>query len=247
MIVPNRPSATAPIPTTSSVEIPPLPLLVVGAVTGAAVVAVWVVLRAGTVGVGVLRPPNGAAASAVAGSASATSNAGTPANARIRRNPGLTRPIYPRPVRRLRRRGTQATSDPHRAARRPGRHGADADAQQRAARGREKAPLDRVLDPRGPRRRALRRGDGTQLVPKGDGGLHASEGADADPPDGRRLAGPRRAARRRPQGGGREAWPGGSLLPRAVRPARDGPARAPARLEHLGSDPRRADRDRADN
>src|SRR5450755_1687736 len=137
MMVANRPTATTPIPIRSSVEIPPLPVVVVGTVTGAAVVAVWVVARDGTVVVGVLRLPNGAAATAVAGSARATSNAGTPTNARMRRNPGLTRPIYPPPVPRLRRRGTQATSDPNRAARRPRRHGADADAQQRAARGRE--------------------------------------------------------------------------------------------------------------
>src|SRR6202035_2399397 len=169
MIVPNRPSATTPIPNTSNVEIPPLPVVVVGTVTGAAVVAVWVVATVGTVVVGVLRL-NGAAASAVAGSVSATSNAGTPTNARIRRNPGLTRPIYPPPVPRLRRRGTQATSDPHRAACRPRRHGADADAQQRTARGGEEIPLDRLLDPRCPGRRALRRGGGAQLVPEGDGG-----------------------------------------------------------------------------
>src|ERR1700674_5076096 len=183
MIVPNTPRVTTAIPTTSSAESPP-PVVVVGTVTGAAVVAVWVVV-AGTDVVGVLRAPNGELASAAAGSANAATNASTPTNARVRRDPGLTDPIYPPAVPRLRCRGTQATPDPNRAARRSRRHGGDADAQRRATRSREEVPLDRVLDPRRPRGRALRRGHGAQLVPEGDGRLQPSAGADADPPHGR--------------------------------------------------------------
>ena len=56
-------------------------------------------------------------------------------------------------------------------------------------------------------------------------------GAHADPPHGRRVAGARRAPRRRPQDRGRAARPGGAVLAPAVRPARDGPDRAAARVE----------------
>ncbi len=106
---------------------------------------------------------------------------------------------------------------------RPGCDPAAGEPHRRAAAERVEAPRGGEGDPGRPRRGALRRGHGAQVLQRGARGLPPA-GAPGAAADDEGLDGARRAPAGRPQGGDGEARPAGPLRSPAVHAADDGAA-----------------------
>ena len=140
---------------------------------------------------------------------------------------------------------SEAASDPGRIQVRARRDAEARVAQRRGAGGRDEVQRRGAGAAGRPRGRAHGRQARAGALPRRDR-LRAAAGAPPAAADGRGLAGARRAPRRRPQGGGREARPDAAVQPPAAAPALHGHHRPAAGLQPAAAHPRRAAGDPAD-